>query len=188
MAEQLGFFMHEHINKSEQLKFANFRRIFASHTCDSAFSQEGDFRRAFADYINTSQAIMLRNYNRSTGVVTLRRTQETIHSAIIDPVTQSSIDAPRPSRFLEAGSEFVNVMRQIQVPVETASLAPEHDNIDEKSDQGQIQWIDKHPSPYAMFNFKGSQKMEFAMQVLGLVSLEDFAEVSDDEEEQEESD
>jgi hypothetical protein len=150
VSEQLGNFMAEHIDKSNSFKFSTFRRVFASHTCDSAFSKEPDFRKAFADYINTSLAIMMRNYNRSSGVITLRRTQEALHQ-VIDPVAQTAIS--QSERFSQCGEQYVNVLAPVVPPQDLEALAPEKDNIDENSEQGQISWIKTHNSPYKMFNF-----------------------------------
>lgn len=160
----LGDFMNQFLNKSKSTKFAILRRCFASHACDSKFSQEPDFRRAFADYINTSVTILLRNYNRSHGVSTMRRVQDTIHQSIVQPAVHNLVDNTQ-DRFLNCGNQYVNIMFPVATPVDSASYLPENDNIEEDKDVDQITWIKSHPYDKVSYNFNKKTLKQFKKQI-----------------------
>lgn len=160
----LGDFMNQFINRSKSTKFAILRRCFASHACDAKFSQEPDFRRAFADYINTSVTILLRNYNRSHGVSTMRRVQDSIMQSTVQPSVQSLVSNTQ-ERFLNCGSQYVNVMFPVSAPVDPATYLPENDNIEEDKEVDQITWLKSHPYDKASYNFNNKSLQEFKRQV-----------------------
>ncbi|PRP73720.1 hypothetical protein PROFUN_16608, partial [Planoprotostelium fungivorum] len=164
VSEMLGDFMNQFLSKSKSTKFAILRRCFASHACDSKFSQEPDFRRAFADYINTSVTILLRNYNRSHGVSTMRRTQDILHQSIVQPTVHNLVNNTQ-DRFLNCGTQYVNVMFPVTAPVDPASYLPENDNIGEDEEVDQISWVKSHPYEKGTYNFSKRTLKEFKKQM-----------------------
>lgn len=156
--------MVQFLDKNKSTKFAMLRRCFASHACDSKFSQEADFRKAFADFINTSVTILLRNYNRSHGVSSMRTTQDTIHRAIVQPQVHNLVNNTQ-ERFLNCGTQYVNAMFPVSVPVDPATYLPENDNIGEDEEVDQITWINSHVYKKSSYNFTPQALKEFKKQV-----------------------
>ncbi|PRP89070.1 hypothetical protein PROFUN_02348, partial [Planoprotostelium fungivorum] len=108
------------------------------------------------------------------------QTQDILHQSIVQPQVHNLVNNTQ-DRFLNCGTQYVNVMFPVAIPLDPASYLPENDDIGEDEEVDQISWVKSHPYDKATYNFSKRTLKDFKKQ------MEEHEEARKEEREREEA-